>query len=394
MPIRRISDLDLAGRRVFVRVDFNVPLTPAGGVADPSRIDQALPTLKHCLELGCKVVLGSHLGRPEGRHESRYSMEPVAAYLADALRRDVLLTDEPTGDGAKKVVADLREGSVAMLENLAFVPGETTNDEGFARALASYADVYISDAFSACHQTHASTVGMVKHFATRGMGHTLERELSFFGQLRGQPHKPYYAVVGGAKVSDRLPFLEGILNHVEAIYMGGAVANTFLRAKGGQLGRSMREDDKLATARVFLRKADDKGVRVILPRDLVAAAGLRSEAGKVVPALEVPEDLAALDIGPETRRRYAEDLSRARTVFWSGPMGAFEHTPFAEGTNDVAKALAKAVGALTVVSGSDSCAAVRRAGVADKFSHLSGGGEASLRYLEGKTLPGLEALNQ
>jgi len=393
MPLRKISDLDLAGRRVFVRVDFNVPLTPAGGVADASRIEQGLPTLKHCLELGCKVVLGSHLGRPEGRPDPRFSMEPVAAYLADALRRDVLLTDEPAGDGAKKVVADLREGSVAVLENLGFSPGEASNDETFARTLAGYADVYINDAFGSAHLNHASTVGMVRHIGTRGMGHSFERDLFFFNQLRGEAYRPFYAVVGGTRVSEKFALMDNLLSKVDAIYTGGAVANTLLAAKGGHMGRSMREDDKLATARSFLRKADDKGVQIVLPRDLVAAPGIRSEAGKVVPALEVPEELAALDIGPETRRRYAEDLGRARTVFWTGPMGACEHAPFAEGTLEVARGVGRAVGATTVIAGNDSSIAIRRAGLAEGFSHVSVGGEGCFRYLEGKPLPGLEALS-
>ena len=392
MPLRKITDLDLAGRRVFVRVDFNVPLTPAGGVADGSRIDQGLPTLKHCLELGCKVVLGSHLGRTDGRPDARFSMEPVAAYLADVLRRDVWLTDEPAGDGAKKVVADMREGSVTVLENLGFTAAEAANDESFCRTLASYADVYINDAFGSAHLPYASTFGMVRHFSTRGMGYTFEHDLNFLNQLRGETYRPYYAVIGGARVSEKFALMESLLPKVDAIYMGGAVANTFLCAKGGHMGRSLREDDKLATARVFLRKAEDKGVQIILPRDLIAAPGIRSESGKVVPALEVPDDLAGLDIGPETRRRYADGLSRARTIFWNGPMGAYEHAPFAEGTNEVARGAARAVGALTVISGGDSSTAIRRAGLAESFSHVSSGGQASLRYLEGKTLPALEAL--
>ena len=392
MPIRTLLDLDLTGRRVFVRADLDVALTPAGGLADPSRLEQALPTLKHCLELGCRVVLGATLGRPQGRPDPKLSLEPVAAFLAESLRRDVLLTDEPIGDGARKVVADVREGQLAVLENLAFSPGEAANDDGFARALAAYADVYVNDAYALGHLAYASTVGMVRHFTDRCAGLVMERELSIMGQLRGELLRPAYAVIGGANVNEKMGALDGLLGRFDAIYMGGAMANTFLRARGGHLGRSMRDDDKLATARFFLRKADDRGVRVHLPKDLVAAPGVRSETGRVVPAMDVPDELVALDIGPETQRRYAEDLSRARTVFWNGPMGAYEYTPFAEGTREVARAIGRAVGAFTVVAGGDSALAVRRAGTADRFTHVSAAGPATLRALEGKSLPAISAL--
>ncbi len=392
MPIRTLLDLDLTGRRVFVRADFDVPLTPAGGIVDPTRLEQALPTLKHCLELGCRVIVASTLGRPQGHPDPKFSLEPVAAFLAERLRRDVLLTDEPTGDGARKVVADVREGQLAVLENLAFSPGEAANEDGFARALAAYADVYINDAFGVTHLAHASTAGMVRHFGDRGVGLVMERELSILNQLKGEPLRPACAVIGGANVNEKIGVLESLLGKFDAIYMGGAMANTFLRARGGHLGRSLREDDKLATARFFLRKADDRGVRVHLPSDLVAAAGVRSESGRVVPAMNVPDDLAALDLGPETIRRYAEDLSRARTVFWNGPLGAYEHAPFSEATRDIARAIGRAVGALTVVSGAETALAVHRAGAADHFSHVSSAGAAMLRALEGKPLPGLDAL--
>lgn len=392
MPIRTLLDLDLTGRRVFVRSDLDVPLTPAGGLADTSRIEPALSTLKHCVELGCRVIVGSHLGRPAGRPDGKLSLEPVAAYLAENLRREVLLTDEPTGDGARKVVADLREGQVAVLENLRFAPGEAANDESFGRALAAFADVYVHDAFAFAHLAQASTAGMIRHFAEKGVGLMMERDLTHLDQMRAKRLSPSYAVIGGVDVAEKLPLLEGLIDKFDGLYLGGAMANTFLRARGGHLGRSLRDEEKLATVRLFLRKAEDRGVRVHLPRDLVAAAGVRSVEGRVVPALEVPEDLAALDIGPETRLRYAEDLSRARSIFWHGTMGAVEHAPFAEGSLDIAKAMARAVGALTIVAGGDTAATARRAGVADRLSHISPAGLASLRFLEGKPLPGLVAL--
>lgn len=392
MAIKTISDLDLQGRRVFIRVDFNVPLTPAHGVADATRIKEALPTIKYAIEHGGRVVLASHLGRPKGKPNPEYSLMPVAAYLAEVLGKEVLLTDEPVGDGAKKVVSDLRDGGVAMLENLRFSPGEEANDELFARQLASYADVYVNDAFGTAHRAHASTVGMIKFVAAKGMGFLMEREVKFLGRLLGEIERPFMAVIGGAKVSDKIGVLDNLLARVDALLIGGAMANTFLKAKGGQLGRSLLEDDKLPLARSFLKKAEEKGVQVLLPRDVVAGAGVKAPSGKVVQAMSVPEDLAALDIGPETAKAYAEALSRARSVLWNGPMGVFESEPFAAGTLAIAKALAAAKDALTVVGGGDSVAAVNRAGVAEKITHISTGGGAALELLEGKKLPGLAAL--
>jgi len=392
MAVRSITDLDLGSRRVFLRVDFNVPLTPAHGVADATRIKEALPTIRLALERGARLVIASHLGRPRGKPNPEYSMLPVAAYLAEALAKDVVLADEPAGDGAKKVVADLRDGGVAMLENLRFHPGEEANEEPLARQLASYADVYVNDAFGTAHRAHASTAGMVRFVAERGMGLLMEREVKFLGRLLGEVERPFVAIIGGAKVSDKLGVLDSLLGRVDAIYVGGAMANTFLKARGGALGRSLLEDDKLALARSFLKKAEDRGVEVLLPRDLVAAAGTRAESGKVVSAMNVPEDLAALDIGPETARAFADGIARARTVFWNGPMGVFEAAPFAAGTLAVARALAGTRGVLTVVGGGDSAAAVQRAGVAERISHISTGGGASLEFLEGTKLPGLAAL--
>jgi phosphoglycerate kinase len=392
MATRSITDLDIQGRRVFIRVDFNVPLTPAHGVADATRVKESLPTIKLAIERGARVVLASHLGRPQGKPNPEYSLLPVAAYLAEVLGREVVLADEPVGDGAKKVVSDLREGGVVMLENLRFNPGEEANDESFARALASYADVYVNDAFGAAHRAHASTVGMLKFVSQRAVGLLMEREVKFLGKLLGEVERPFVAVIGGAKVSDKIGVLESLLGRVNALYVGGAMANTFLKAKGGHLGRSLLEEDRLAVARSFLRKAEEAGVQVLLPRDVVAAAGTRATSGKVVQAMNVPEDLAALDIGPETARSFAEGIGQARTIFWNGPMGVFESEPFAAGTLAVARAVAGTTGALTVVGGGDSVAAVHRAGVADRISHISTGGGASLEFLEGKKLPGLAAL--
>jgi phosphoglycerate kinase len=395
MAIKTISELDIAGRRLFVRVDFNVPLTPAGGVADDTRIRESLPTIKYALEQGARVILASHLGRPKGKVDNgnkKYSLEPVAARLAELLGTEVALTDEPVGDGARKVVNDLRSGAVALLENLRFSPLEEANDEGFARSLASYADVYVNDAFGTAHRAHASTVGITKFVAARGMGLLMEREVKFLGKLLGDVERPFIAIIGGAKVSDKIGVLENLLSRVNQLLIGGAMANTFLKAKGGHLGRSLVEEDKLALARAFLKNARDANVDVLLPRDAVAAAGVKADAGRVVQASEIPEDLAALDIGPETARGFADAVARAKTILWNGPMGVFESAPFAAGTFAIARAIAATSGVLSVVGGGDSVAAIHKAGVADKISHISTGGGASLEFLEGKTLPGLAAL--
>jgi phosphoglycerate kinase len=394
MGIKTISELDIAGRRLFIRVDFNVPLTPEGKVSDDTRIRESLPTIKLAIEKGARVVLASHLGRPKGKPDKKYTLEPVAARLAELLEADVALTDEPVGDGARKVVNDLRAGAVALLENLRFSPGEEANDEAFSRELASYADVYVNDAFGTAHRAHASTAGITKFVAAKGMGLLMEREVKFLGKLLGEVERPFVAIIGGAKVSDKIGVLDNLLDRVDQMLIGGAMANTFLKARGGQLGRSLVEQDKLALARSFLKKAEQSNIDVLLPRDAVAAAGIKSDAGRVVQAMMVPEDLAALDIGPETARGFADTIARAKTIFWNGPMGVFESAPFANGTMAVAKAVAGAPGALSVVGGGDSVAAIHKSGLADKITHISTGGGASLEFLEGKKLPGLAALEQ
>jgi len=392
MAFKTISELDIAGRRVFIRVDFNVPLTPAGGVSDDTRIRESLPTIKYAIEQGARVVLASHLGRPKGKPDKKYSLEPVAARLAELIQADVTLTDEPVGDGAKKVVNDLRAGSVALLENLRFSPAEEANDEAFARALASYSDVYINDAFGTAHRAHASTAGITKFVADKGIGLLMEREVKFLSKLLGDVERPFVTIIGGAKVSDKIGVLQNLLERVDQLLIGGAMANTFLKAKGGKMGRSLVEDDKLVVARAFLREAEEANVDVLLPRDVVAAAGTKSDSGRVMQAMAVPDDLAALDIGPDTSRGFADAIARAKTILWNGPMGVFESEPFAAGTIAVAHAVASARGALSVVGGGDSVAAVHKSGVADKITHISTGGGASLEFLEGKKLPGLAAL--
>jgi phosphoglycerate kinase len=393
-PIRSVADLPIEGRRVFLRVDFNVPLTPAGGVADDSRIRASLPTIEHLLGRGARLIVGSHLGRPKGGPTPGMSLEPVGAKLAELLGpkvKEVRFTDEPVGDGARKVVADLRDGEIALLENLRFNEGEEKNDEAFAKALGGYAEVYVNDAFGTAHRAHASTVGMIRFVQDFGAGFLMLKEIEFLGKLLGGVERPYVAVLGGAKVSDKIVVLENLVGRVDAILIGGAMANTFLLAKGQRMGASKVQADKLAVAQSFLKRAASAKIEVLLPSDLVVAAGLDSQETQIVPAESIPEDRMALDIGPDTVARFAAKIGAARTIFWNGPMGVFEHTPFAAGTVGVAKAVAACPG-LTVVGGGDSVAAVNEAGVADRVSHISTGGGASLEFIEGKTLPGIAAL--
>jgi len=392
VAIKSVKELPVEGKRVFVRVDFNVPLTPARGIADDARIRAALPTIQYLIEKGARIVLGSHLGRPKGGPDPAFSLEPVGARLAELIGKDVLLTDEPAGDGARKVVSDLRDGQVALLENLRFHPGEEQNDDGLAKTLASYADVYVNDAFGTAHRAHASTVGMIKYVGHKGAGLLMLKEIEFLSRLLGEVEHPYVAVIGGAKVSDKIAVLESLCSKVDKMLIGGAMANTFLKAQGKNLGKSKVEEDKLPLARAFLKEAEKKNVAILLPRDVVVATGLDDPTGKVVSVDAVPEGFMALDIGPETAQGYADELARARTVFWNGPMGVFEKKPFAAGTVGVARALAANKRALSVVGGGDSAAAIEEAGVVDQISHLSTGGGASLEFVEGKTLPGIAAL--
>ena len=394
--IKSVSDLGVEGKRVFVRVDYNVPLgkadKPPRTVSDDARIVATVPTLRHLIERGARIVLGSHLGRPDGQVKPEYSLEPVAARLAELLDLDVTLADEPVGDGARKVVSDLRDGQIAMLENLRFHPGEEANDEPFARTLASYCDIYVNDAFGTAHRAHASTAGMVKYVAEKGAGFVMAREIDFLSRLLGEVDRPYTAVLGGAKVSDKIEVLDALLDRVNAIAIGGAMANTFLEAQGKALGKSKVERDKLPIARNFLRKAVEHRVAVHLPTDVVVAAGLDAETHSTVAVDAIPADAMALDIGPATVEAYRKVLAAARTVFWNGPMGVFEKPAFAAGTFAVARALADNKLALTVVGGGDSAAAIAKAGLADKVSHVSTGGGASLEFVQGLELPGIAAL--
>jgi len=392
--IKSVEEVAVEGKRVFVRVDFNVPLEKGTKkVTDDARIRATLPTLRHLIDRGARIVLGSHLGRPDGQAKPEYSLEPVAVKLAELLSIEVNLADEPVGDGARKVVSDLRDGQIGMLENLRFDPGEEENDETFARTLASYCDVYVNDAFGTAHRAHASTAGMAKFVSgEKAAGFVMAKEIDFLSRLLGNVDRPYVAVLGGAKVSDKIEVLDALLDRVNGIVVGGAMANTFLEAQGKSVGKSKVEKDKLPLARNFLRKASEKKVTVHLPTDVLVGTGLDDDKPITVRVDHISEHQMALDIGPGTIELYRRVLTEARTVFWNGPMGVFEKPQWANGTVAVAKALADNKLALTVVGGGDSAAAIAQAGLADKVSHVSTGGGASLEFVQGLDLPGIAAL--
>jgi phosphoglycerate kinase len=338
------------------------------------------------------LVLMSHLGRPKGTPMPEYSMEPVAARLAEILDIDeVVLTDSCVGDGARRVVLDLRDGEVAVLENLRFHPGETANDDKFAKDLASLGDAYVNDAFGTMHRAHASIVGVAKHIQKKAAGFLLEKELSSFGRLLGEVERPYVAVLGGAKVSDKIEMIESLLKKVDTLIIGGAMANTFAAAAGGRMGKSLVEKDKLPLARDLLLRAEQKGVRLMIPVDALSAADVNADAANTVSMKSIPDGELALDIGPETRAEFKEVLGLARTIFWNGPMGLYEKDLFAGGTYAVARAISGSA-AFSVVGGGDSVAVVKRAGLEKGFDHVSTGGGASLKLIEGKVLPGIAAL--
>lgn len=392
MNKKSIRDVALTGKKVFCRVDFNVPMQ-AGEVTDDTRIRAALPTIQYMVEKGAKVILASHLGRPKGKIVEELRLDPVAKRLSDLLGKPVLKTDEVVGSEVEEAIAKLENGDVLLLENVRFEAGEEKNDPELAKAFAALADLYVNDAFGAAHRAHASTEGVANHIPAVA-GFLMEKELEVLGKALSNPDRPFTAIIGGAKVKDKIGVIENLLEKVDNLIIGGGLAYTFIKAQGYEIGKSLLEEDKIALAKSFIQKAKEKGVNFYMPIDAVIADEFAADANtKVVPISEIPSDWQALDIGPATSEKYAEVIKNSKLVIWNGPMGVFEMDAFANGTKAVAEALAKAEGTYSVIGGGDSAAAVEKFGLAEKMSHISTGGGASLEFMEGKALPGVVALN-
>ncbi|KKM10532.1 phosphoglycerate kinase [Clostridiales bacterium PH28_bin88] len=391
MNKKTIRDVEVKGKRVLVRVDFNVPMDDGGNITDDTRIRAAVPTVQYLAEQGAKVLLASHLGRPKGQRNVKYSLAPAARRLAELLGREVRQAPDCIGPEVQALVDAMQPGELVMLENVRFYAEEEKNDPAFAQKLASLADLYVNDAFGAAHRAHASTAGVADYLPAVA-GFLMEKEVSVMGKALTSPERPFVAVIGGAKVSDKIGVLENLLEKVDALVIGGGMANTFLRAQGYAMGKSLVEEDKLELAGKLVEDAGKKGVKLLLPEDLVVAEEFKADAAHRVVSIEaVPEGWMALDIGPRTAETYAAEVRAASTVVWNGPMGVFEMDAFARGTEAVAGAVADCPGT-TIVGGGDSVAAVEKAGTADRVSHISTGGGASLEFLEGKKLPGVEVL--
>jgi phosphoglycerate kinase len=388
-----VRDVDVRGKRVFLRSDLNVPIDD-GRITDDTRIRASLPTLIYLLEQGATVILASHLGRPHGKVNDAYRLKPVADRLSQLLQRPVKMTGDALGPGVQDAVGKLRPGDLLLLENLRFHAGEEANDPAFAEALAAFADLYVNDAFGSAHRAHASTEG-ITHFLPAVAGLLLEREVNALSRLLDRPPRPFHTVIGGAKISEKLNVLRVLVGRCQAILVGGGMANTFLAAKGLEMGKSLVETEQLENASAIMAEARRRRMRLMLPTDVLVAAQVHHRAPReVVSVNAVPKDWTVVDIGPQTVDKYREALGKARTIFWNGPMGIFEVAPFAEGTNAIARAIAErtADGAITVVGGGDSVAAVQQLGLIDQMSHVSTGGGASLEFVEGRTLPGVAAL--
>lgn len=388
MTLKTLDGVDVAGKRVIVRVDFNVPIEN-GQIQDDTRIRAALPTLRRLLDGGAALVLISHLGRPKGKVRPEFTLRPVAQRLSELLDRPVAIAGDVIGDDARVKVTAAKPGDVILLENVRFEPGEEKNDDELARALAAFGDLYVNDAFGAAHRAHASTAGIAGYLPAFA-GDLMTSEVEALGALTGSPERPFVAILGGAKVSDKIGVIENLLSLVDAILLGGGMANTFLLAEGKAVGDSLVESDFVELASTIIRKAREQDVDLVLPVDVVAAQGLDGQA-VTVDADTIPDGWAAYDIGPRTVDRFGEVIGNARTIFWNGPMGVFERSAFANGTLAVAKAVAES-GAFTVIGGGDSVSAIEQSDLADKISHISTGGGASLEFIEGRTLPGIAVL--
>lgn len=388
-----VRDIPVRGKRVFLRADLNVPLDD-GRITDDTRIRASLPTLVYLLEQGAIVIMASHLGRPHGKVNDAYRLKPVADRLSQLLGRPVRMTGDALGPGVQDAINKLRPGDLLLLENLRFHAGEEANDPAFAEALAGFADLYVDDAFGSAHRAHASTEG-ITHFLPAVAGILLEREVNALSRLLNKPPRPFHTVIGGAKISDKLDVLRVLVSRCQAILVGGGMANTFLAAKGLEMGKSLVETEQLENASAIMAEARRRRMRLILPTDVLVAAQVHHRAPhEVVSVNAIPKDWVVVDIGPQTVAKYRQVLISAKTIFWNGPMGIFEVAPFADGTNAIAQAIAERTtkGVITVVGGGDSVAAVQQLQLSDRMSHVSTGGGASLEFVEGRTLPGVTAL--
>jgi phosphoglycerate kinase len=394
-----LRDLDVRGKRVLVRVDFNVPIETRGGkirVTDDTRIRETLPTINYLREHGAKTILMSHFGRPKGKRVEKYSLRPIGDYLHSVIHHPVIFSHDTIGDVPKTIIDHMQSGDVALLENLRFQPGEEANDPEFAKALAELGDLYVNDAFGAAHRAHASTVGITKFMEKSAMGFLMEKELKFLKEGLEKPAKPFVVILGGAKVSDKIGVLNALMEKADTILIGGAMANTFLKAQGIPVGASRVESDKVDLARELLDLAKQRGVKFLLPIDVVEADEIRPGANmrntsRLSPQHGITDGWQAVDIGAATIALYQEEIAKAETILWNGPMGVFEIPEFAEGTIAIAEAMAQS-GATTIIGGGDSVTAVKQAGLADKMTFISTGGGAALELLEGKELPGVAAL--
>ena len=395
MNKKTIKDINVKGKKVLVRCDFNVPLDENGTITDNTRITAALPTIKYLMENGAKVILCSHLGRPKGEVNPKYSLKPVAEELSKLLETEIKFANDVTGESAKQVTESLKDGEVALLENVRFDSREEKNDETLSKEFANLTDgIYVNDAFGAAHRAHSSTEG-VSHFVdTSVAGFLMEKEITFLSGTLENAKKPFVSILGGAKVSDKIGVIENLISKVDTILIGGGMAFTFFKAMGYNIGNSICEDDKLEEAKSILEKAKNAGVRIILPQDVKVTTEFSNDTPDLlVDAKEIPEGYQGLDIGPKTSEEFANVLKDAKTILWNGPLGVCEFSKYCVGTENVAKAISENKEAVSVVGGGDSVAAIKKLGLQDKFTHISTGGGASLELLEGKALPGLVCLN-
>jgi len=393
MAKKTIEDIQVKGKKVLVRCDFNVPLDENNVITDENRIRGALPTIKYLMEHGARVILCSHLGRPKNGFDMKFSMKPVAERLSQLLGKDVPLAKDVVGPDAQKLASELKDGDVMLLENVRFHPEETKNDPAFAKQLASLAEVYVNDAFGTAHRAHASTEGVAHLLHPAVAGFLIGKELSVMGKALEDPARPFVAILGGAKVGDKIGVITNLLDKVDTLIIGGGMSYTFQKALGGRIGKSLLEADKIDLAKEILEKAKAKNVKLLLPVDNIAGDSFSNDAMRItVHSKEIPDGFEGMDIGPKTQVIFANEIENAATVIWNGPMGVFEFENFAEGTRAIAKAMAECKG-VTIIGGGDSAAAVEQMGYADKMTHVSTGGGASLEFLEGKTLPGVAALD-